>query len=627
MGQNHQLNVINSSLNCDSFAAQPMPRRQLSLASCVKGLCKQLSNLTATVGGPLLVAALAFAPTSASADVVLDSFERTAISPWTFFNDSGASGSLALGTGRTGKGAVLSYNLSSGHYVSANLNLRTRPTASAISLWVKSPPNIYVRLRVVDATGQTLQYHLNRPVTAMADANAWYQQIVALNGAGDWWGGANDGVLHNPIASIGILAADPPEAGPRASISFDDVTAITTLEYSLNPSGTVIPGPSTSGNFLSNMGVAIHFTTDEAGLNAAQAAGFAWVRTDLFWSDIETSRGRYTWTKYDALVAALERRGMRALFILDYGNTLYTPQWNSPPTTAAAMQAYAAFSEAAARHFAGKGVRLEVWNEANLTRPWTAAQYATLSRDSIRRAHLGDSTSLVSTTGVAGFDFAFIRGYLNQGGGTGANAIGVHPYDVSNPPGDLVEKTMHLRDIVRPFYSSTQPAIWNTEWGYSSTDFSSPRGNGHSADGRRRQAVLAVREMLSCFAVGFPSYIYYDLRDDGTNAAEREHNFGLLANNYSEKPAMVAVKTMARLTRGRTFAGFLPTTPTSLTAMRFDGTSDKVVVLWSSAPRSSVTVIIPSGATVTNMLGAAVTVQNQRLVLREADGPIYITSR
>lgn len=592
-------------------------------------LCHRFSKITALTRGPLAMAALAALPLCASADVVIDAFERTAVSPWTFFNGSefpGATGSLAIGTGHAGKGATLSYDLSrGGQYVSANLNLRTPVTAAAISLWLRSAPNIFIKLRVIDSSGQTLQYTLNRPFTAMADPSAWYQQVVPLDGPTDWWGGANNGVVRNPIVGVSILAADPPEARPRDSVSFDDVTAVTSTAYTLNPSASVIPGPRTSGNLLSNMGVAIHFTRDDAALNAASSAGFGWVRTDLFWSDIETRAGVYNWSKFDELVSALASRNMRALFILGYGNTLYTRAWNSPPTTTAAIKAYGNFAEAAARHFAGKGVRFEVWNEANLTDSWSASQYAAASKEALARVHIGDPNAQVSTTGVAGFDYSFIRGYLSQGGGTGANAVAVHPYDVNNPGGDLVDKLVHLRSILNQNNLSSA-TIWNTEWGFSSTDFSPNRNDGQNADARRRQAVLAVREMLSSYAAGLPLYIYYDLRDDGTNRGEREHNFGLLTTSNADKPAMTAVKTMSRLTNGRTFAGFLPTAPTNLTAMRFDGANNKVVVLWLTAPRSSVTITIPNGATVTNMLGSAVSVQNQRFVLRETDGPVYVTS-
>jgi hypothetical protein len=44
-------------------------------------------------------------------------------------------------------------------------------------------------------------------------------------------------------------------------------------------------------------------------------------------------------------------------------------------------------------------------------------------------------------------------------------------------------------------------AIWDTEWGYSSTWFG---GDGHASLARRAQAELVLRELLTAWAVGFP---------------------------------------------------------------------------------------------------------------------------
>ena len=128
--------------------------------------------------------------------------------------------------------------------------------------------------------------------------------------------------------------------------------------------------------------------------------------------------------------------------------------------------------------------------------------------------------------------------------------------------------------------------------------------------------------------MGNPSY--YDIRDDGTNPTDGENNFGLLANDYSDKPAMQAVKTLTSIARGHHFSGFIPTTPTTLTAMRLDGSTDQVVALWSCAASNVVTkVTFPANASVTDFLGAPLTPSklNNRLAwtMSETNGPIYVS--
>jgi beta-glucosidase/6-phospho-beta-glucosidase/beta-galactosidase len=84
----------------------------------------------------------------------------------------------------------------------------------------------------------------------------------------------------------------------------------------------------TSGRFgPSNQvcaGVDIHFVTGhEKDLDMIAAAGFKFVRMDLLWQATEPAKGTYNWVSYDELTANLEKRGIRAILILCYSNSLY----------------------------------------------------------------------------------------------------------------------------------------------------------------------------------------------------------------------------------------------------------------------------------------------------------------
>ena len=568
----------------------------------------------------------------AEADTLIDNFERVnAPSPWTFSNGPefpGATGSLTAGAGHTGKGAHLAYDLSKGgHYVAAGYTLPTALSPAAIGFWVKSSVNITIVLRVIDSTGQNLQYNLRRPLESLG-TTSWYQQVVPLDTANGWWGGTNDGKAHLPITGLSILAADPPLAGAVGSIDFDEVTAVTSSNFDLDPAQEpLIPATTGSGDLLPRLGVNIHFTSDNRALDAARAAGLSWVRMDLTWPAVESVMNVYNWSAYDGLLSALQARSMKALLILDYGNQLYTGANNLPPTNAAAIQAFGNYAYAAARHFAGRGARLEIWNEPNISGFWppapNATQYLAMAQAAIPRLHQGDAAVPVVTGGLSTFDFGFFSSYFAQGGGGGAQAIGVHPYEC-NPPEKLSDRLLLLRDMVGQ-YLTNSPPVWDTEWGFSSAWF----GDGHSASARQRQGVMVAREFLNAGAAGFPLIIYYDLRDDGNNATDPENNFGLLANDYSDKPAMTALKTLAAVARGRRLSGFIHTSLSTLSALRFDGRTNMVVALWSSSSGGPVTVSVPTNATATDFLGRQITLLDwtNRLawMVYETNGPVYFS--
>src|SRR5689334_25384130 len=72
------------------------------------------------------------------------------------------------------------------------------------------------------------------------------------------------------------------------------------------------------------LGVNIHFTDPRPGeMEMLAAGGFRFVRMDFGWGAIERQRKVYDFAAYDRLMAALEARQIRAVFILDYGNPLY----------------------------------------------------------------------------------------------------------------------------------------------------------------------------------------------------------------------------------------------------------------------------------------------------------------
>ena len=135
---------------------------------------------------------------------------------------------------------------------------------------------------------------------------------------------------------------------------------------------------------LGLIGVNIHRFRDNAPLDLAREAGFRFARADLLWERVERD-GTYRFRTYDALMNALEARGMGALLILDYG---HPDHGGKVPRTAEDIAAFGRFAEAAARRFKGRDVRYEIWNEPNIVQFWppgpNAREYAaTAARGSV----------------------------------------------------------------------------------------------------------------------------------------------------------------------------------------------------------------------------------------------------
>ena len=130
------------------------------------------------------------------------------------------------------------------------------------------------------------------------------------------------------------------------------------------PAVAAIPLPELA--VPNGFGVNIHFTGDPADLDLIRDGGFKFIRMDLGWGGIEREKGAYNFerTGYDALTAGCTKRGIRILYILDYSNRLYESEQSV--RTEEGRKAFAAFAEAAAKRYAGKGILWEVWNEPNI---------------------------------------------------------------------------------------------------------------------------------------------------------------------------------------------------------------------------------------------------------------------
>ena len=306
------------------------------------------------------------------------------------------------------------------------------------------------------------------------------------------------------------------------------------------------------------VGVNIHFVTGHEGdLDLIQAAGFKFIRMDFGWAGIETRKGEYHWTDYEQLVASLEKRGLRAVFILDYSNPLYeesvasrNPLNQQPYTTVASPQhpesvaAYARWAAAAAIHFHGHHVIWEIWNEPNI-QFWTpkpdADQYTRLALAACRAIRQAEPQATIVGPASSGFPWPFLETFLKSGVLEYLDAVSVHPYRAyQRSPETAAEDYQKLRQLIDRYAPESRKGripILSGEWGYAT------HTKGLALD---TQAAFAARQQLANVLFGVPLSIWYDWQNDGPDPDEREHNFGTVSSDLQPKPAYLALQTLTR---------------------------------------------------------------------------------
>ena len=146
-------------------------------------------------------------------------------SAWTFSNGPefpGAEGGLERSpqAARQGKyGGRLVFDFSGGgNYVGATVQSDGAPDVAAVRLWLKKPAGNSLTLRYTDQSGQTLQKGFWAP------DGRWVEVLVPLTGWMGHWGGNNDGTIHGPPKSIGLLVENDGQA--RGALLFRRVAAV-----------------------------------------------------------------------------------------------------------------------------------------------------------------------------------------------------------------------------------------------------------------------------------------------------------------------------------------------------------------------------------------------------------------
>jgi len=320
-------------------------------------------------------------------------------------------------------------------------------------------------------------------------------------------------------------------------------------------------------------------------LEAAAFVGCKVMRTGSEWGRIQPEPGQWKWESMDRLVDKAASLGMEIQVLL-----AYTPKWTAPAAAQASADwldwnrampdtaAWREFVSTYARRYQGRIHLWETWNEPDLEGFWrgTTEDYITLltiSRDELRKA---DPANVVMSGG-----FATLQSHPSRkknpdlqqramtalGATLDAHAIHEHgPFDRFQQvvDGPYAQMRAALPQPVPPmfFNETADHSMYGTE---------------------KEQAATLVKKAAFAQARGAIGYLWYDLRNDGVDPGDPEHNFGLLTKSLEPKPAYAAFNTMARYVVPRAFLQQLDAGPNRWFLL-FGGEREKLLVYWNDDP-------------------------------------------
>jgi hypothetical protein len=376
-------------------------------------------------------------------------------------------------------------------------------------------------------------------------------------------------------------------------------------------------------------GVNIHFIHPRPGeMKMLADSGVRWIRTDFHWEASEKSKGVYDFSVYDSLLKSMDQYHIRVWWVLDYGNKLYD---SVSPHTDEDRAAFAAWASAAVKHFAGRGVIWEMWNEPNISfwkpKP-NADDYAKLALVTGKAIHDAAPDEIYIGPATSRIDLRFCETCFAAGCLQYWSAVSVHPYRSSSPE-TVVDEYQKLRDLIGKYASAGKTIpIFSGEWGYSTA-----WKNCSDA----RQAQYLSRQLLINQWQQIPISIWYDWHDDGINPTDPEHHFGMVRNKpqpdadsiYNPKPAYNAAKTLTTQLSGFHCAGRLKTEDPNDYILVFRNGDASRLAAWTTSEQAHKLSIAasPGKFDVTSMTGetkSTLEAAGGHLTITVSDEPQYL---
>jgi polysaccharide biosynthesis protein PslG len=287
-------------------------------------------------------------------------------------------------------------------------------------------------------------------------------------------------------------------------------------------------------------------------------------RDEMFWSHVEDKTGTFALRdgpQRTHEVWASMPSPFAGLLTLDFGHSSYDS--GGQPKSDKARNAFARYAEFVLSQSKPHVRWAEVWNEWNtewdtpqgreLGARGEAKHYVDLARTTYQKLKTGHPGILV-LTGSTGDDFGWqwMRQAIGHGMLEHTDGVAVHLYnhcvraDLVGSD-ELAERLDTLHGLVSAAGYPQMP-LFVTETGW-------PTHRGACGITEKAAAAHSLRFLLEASVRPWVAGVwFYELQDAGDDAQNREHRFGLLRRDATEKPAGCALRELGAKLAERPFA-------------------------------------------------------------------------
>lgn len=297
---------------------------------------------------------------------------------------------------------------------------------------------------------------------------------------------------------------------------------------------------------------------------AAALIGTKTIRSNPGWWDVQPEPTRWKWERMDEMLDAFAADGMECQALL-----AYTVGWAADPSikwdekqhglnvvrSAPNPEAWRAYVAASVQRYKGRIKLWEPWNEPDLTF-WrgTTEEYLELARITLEEVRRHDPEAKVMTGGFATLTPHAARKLNPDLQARVMRELGprfdYHAVHEHGPFPDFAYVVDGALTALRATSPAPVPPLFFNETALTAIG---------GPDAERIQAEALVKKTAFARSRGAVGYLWYDLRNDGTDPANPEHNYGLVTHDFQPKPVYTAFNTFARHVVPRPFLRQLDT--------------------------------------------------------------------
>jgi hypothetical protein len=355
--------------------------------------------------------------------------------------------------------------------------------------------------------------------------------------------------------------------------------------------GSLLCGAATAADSPFILGISTHLMNYERSakkpLTLAADAGFNAVKDDVFWSTAEPVRNRLRimpqWRSYLETANGLN---MSRLAILGYGTPYHK---GAKPRTPEVTKDWLRYVDYVSRQLGNRVNFYEIWNEWDLEAPSDpqlsldyvklVQETAPLLRRNTRNLTGTPAKILAGAVTPDGMRFGFADKLIESGALDLVDGLSVHPYahcsaNDGNTPEAWVRWMSSYEQHVRAKAGRDVP-LYLTEMAW-------PSHQGPCGKSEVTQALYMARIFFLARTVpNIQGMWWYDLYNDGPDRYDQEHNFGLLNEDLSPKPAYTMMRAIAPVVRDFDYDSQASVLSDNLYRLYFQKGPERVLVAWA----------------------------------------------